>query len=96
MFEGGWEPRSAIKTVHLSDAPSIRRIKGTENDCLYIRELNLKRVDGQLVGRIQSEAGIFMADEEVLADDEQIIGVYGTRSDNISSLGMIVWRPHQA
>jgi hypothetical protein len=37
-----------------------------------------------------------MADEEVLADDEQIIGVFGTHGSDIFSLGMIVWRPYQA
>ena len=101
--------------MHLSDAPSIRRIQGTEIG-RYIRELNFKRADGHLVGkdnwynrvlnfmradgqlegRILSQAGIPMADEEVLADDEQIIGVYGTYNIDICSLGMIVWRPYQA
>jgi hypothetical protein len=50
------------------------------------------------VGRIQSQDGYPMESEEVLAEDEQIIGVYGTYdySGSISSLGMIVWRPYQA
>ncbi len=81
--------------MHLSDAPSIKRIQGTKSDTFF-RDLNLKRVDGQIVGRIQSEAGKPMAPEEVLADDEQIIGVYGTYTYNILNLGMIVWRPYQA
>ncbi len=81
--------------MHLSDASSIRRIQGTKIGC-WIRELNLKRSDGQLVGKIQSEAGISMADEEVLAANEQIIGVYGTYFGVILSLGVIVWRPYQA
>ena len=81
--------------MHLSDAPSIRRIQGTNSNA-YIRELNLMRADGQLVGSMQSEAGVPMKPEEVLADGEQIIGVYGTYYDDIYSLGMIVWRPYQA
>ena len=78
--------------MQLSDAPSIRRIQGSHYD-FYIRELNFKRADGQLVGMIQSQAGISMAPEEVLADDEQIIGVYGEYSYTIDSLSIIVWRP---
>ncbi len=101
--------------MHLSDAPSIRRIQGTNigdwlrelnfkraegqlvgKDNWYTRVINFMRADGQLEGRIQSEAGFPMAPEEVLADDEQIIGVYGTNCGCIMSLGMIVWRPYQA
>jgi len=81
--------------VNLSDAPSIRRIQGTKIH-EWIRELKFKRADGQQLGRIQSQARCPMADEEVLADDEQIIGVYGTMEYDIVSLGMIVWRPYQA
>ena len=95
LFKGAKKPDSGIKTVHLSDAPSIRKIQGTKIG-EWIRELNLKRADGHLVGRIQSEAGVDMAPEEVLAEDEQIIGVYGTNCLLIMSLGVIVWRPYQA
>jgi hypothetical protein len=96
LFKGSDEPDSGIKTVNLSDAPSIRRIQGTSTE-IGIHELNLMRADGQLEGRIQSRAGIPMANEGVLADDEQIIGVYGTTElYTIASLGMIVWRPYQA
>ncbi len=95
LFKGSNKPDSDIKTVHLSDATAIRRIQGT-NTSNWILELNLKRADGQIVGRIQSEAGYPMADEEVLAPNEQIIGVYGTYASTIWSLGMIVWRPYQA
>ena len=92
LFKGSEKPNSDRKTVQFSDATSIRRIQGTKID-IFIRELNFKRADGQQVGRIQSKAGISMAPEEVLADDEQIIGVYGEYSYTIDSLSIIVWRP---
>jgi hypothetical protein len=95
VFTARLKPDSRIKTVHLSDAPSIRRIQGGKN-MGWICELYLLRADGQLEGSIQSQAGADMADEEVLADDEQIIGMYGNCSSFFHSLGMIVWRPHQA
>ncbi len=51
--------------------------------------------DGHLVGKIVSQAGKPM-EEEILADDEQIIGVFGEYDKfDIKSLGMIVWRPYQ-
>ena len=77
LFKGYDEPDSATQTVNLSDAPSIRRIQGTKIGD-WLRELNLMRADGQLVGRIQSQDGMPMEDEEVIADDEQIIGLFGT------------------
>ena len=53
------------------------------------------RTDGQLVGKILSQNGYPMIEEE-LAADEQIIGVYGTYdSSEISSLGLIVWKPYK-
>ncbi len=93
LFKGGKEPDSALQTVHLRDAPSIRRIQGTKKGyCIY--ELNLMRADGQLEGKIKSSAGEPM-EEEILAADEQIIGVYGrTNHKDIVSLGMIVWSPY--
>jgi hypothetical protein len=96
LFRGWNKPTSALLTVQLSDAPSSRRIQGTYSDG-FIRELNLMKAHGQLVGRIQSQAGYPIMEEEVLADDEQIIGVYGKKYANtINSLGMIVWRPYKA
>ena len=80
--------------MNLSDASAIRKIQGTTTD-YYIYELNFKKADGQEIGKIQIYQ-TFLDTEEVIASDEEIIGVYGKfHNGDIESLSVIVWKPYK-
>ena len=95
LFQASNAPDSELKTLNLSDASAVRKIQGTK-DGTYIRELNFKKADGQEIGKIQTGYQTSLDTEEVIASDEEIIGVYGKfHNGDIGSLSMIVWKPYK-
>ena len=94
LFQASIAPDSELKTLNLSDASAIRKIQGTTTNT-YIFELNFKKADGQEIGKIQSYQ-TSLDTEEVIASDEEIIGVYGKfHFGEIGSLSVIVWKPYK-
>ena len=95
LFQARNAPNSELKTLNLSDASAIRKIQGTNTNNV-IFELNFKKADGQEIGKIQTGHEPRLDTEEVIASDEEIIGVYGKFHNNvIGSLSMIVWKPYK-
>ena len=50
--------------------------------------------DGTQIAKVEMEAGYKYGPEFEIGDSEEIIGIYGWKSDNYySQLGFIVWTP---
>jgi hypothetical protein len=74
----------------------IKRIKGSElNNNFGLHKLSFGEKDGSEVAKVELWNARPYGPEFVLADDEEIIGVYGTKEfDNYGvALGFIVWKP---
>ena len=75
--------------------PQVKKIRGSViGTCISM--LYFQDKDGTEIAKIVSSERNF-APDQILEDDEEIIGVYGTKSINdyglFSSLGFIVWKP---
>ncbi len=73
----------------------VKRVNGSKsNDSIH--KLSFKKKDGTSILNVETP---FKRDpygqEFVIADDEEIIGVFGTKNKNycIEKLGFIVWKP---
>jgi hypothetical protein len=60
-----------------------------------IHKLSFGKKDGSEITKVELNNNRPYGPEFVLADDEEIIGIYGTQkeSDYFSQLGFIVWKP---
>ena len=79
-------------TVHFGDVNQVRRVIGTERG-YYMDQMMFKRADGSEVARMETDKSNLSTTETVLADGEEIIGVYGYKGYAISSLGLLIWKP---
>ena len=76
--------------------PSIRKIRGT-NNANWLYQIIFQSKEGQELQRMESYASNQFANDQVLAEGQEILGVYGTKDLNgngcFNSLGFIVWVP---
>ena len=97
MFLAKDNDDKGLSVVPVRDANDIKRISGTPAGAACVNKIRLKKSDGTDV--VVIDAGNVPASpwsiDHQLADDEQIIGVYGSCKQNqkFLSLGFIVWRP---
>ena len=56
-------------------------------------QMMFKRADGSEVARMETYTWDLSTTETVLADGEEIIGVYGYKNNDIDALGLLVWKP---
>jgi hypothetical protein len=72
----------------------VKRVKGSRQGD-YLRQLSFGRKDGTQIAEIKLESANQYGPETVLDDDEEIIGVFGTRNleNYISQLGFLIWKP---
>ena len=83
-------------TVHFGDVNQVRRVIGTtEVGGWAVRQMMFKRADGKEVARMQTSTynASLSTTETVLADGEEIIGVYGFKTGAIYALGLLIWKP---
>jgi hypothetical protein len=81
--------------LKFNDISLIRKIQGTKGGYDF-RKLIFKRIDGSEEGRIETTEQRNLGDEEILAPDECIIGIFGKYdSSDIDALGLLVWKHNQ-
>ena len=95
MFAGSdTDELSELKTLHIKDIAQIKRVQGLTDE-YYIHELIFKITDGTEEGRIEAYQ-YSLAEDDLLAEDEEIIGVYGQYKDSyIGYLSLLVWKPNK-
>ena len=88
--------QTAQDMIEVPITPAIRKIRGSINSN-YIYQIIFQSKEGQELQKMESSASNNFASDQVLADGEEIIGVYGTKDQHGSgffvSLGFIVWVP---
>jgi hypothetical protein len=76
--------------------PQIKKIRGTFVGGYYVKNIYFQDKNGVEISRIVPGNERF-APDVILEDEEEIIGVYGTKDvntdGNFYSLGFIVWKP---
>ena len=93
MFAGNGQGTQGLQSFAIPDYSQVKRINGTvTNTWLY--GLSFGKKDGSQITKVEVQSYTF-GQEAVLADDEEIIGIYGTKevSTYFSQLGFIVWKP---
>ena len=75
----------------------VKRIKGTVLKSRHLHKLNFCQKDGTEISKVELMDALPYGPEAVIADDEEIIGLYGAKENStwnyILSLGFIVWKP---
>jgi hypothetical protein len=60
----------------------------------YFQQLSFAKKDGTQIAEVKLGSANQYGPETVLADDEEIIGVFGTKNatDFVTNLGFIIWK----
>ena len=76
--------------------PAIKKIRGTDNSH-WLFQIIFQSKEGQELQKMESYVKNKLASDQVLAEGQEILGVYGTKDQDESgcfrSLGFIVWEP---
>ena len=93
VFTATGQDAQGLQTVAVPDFSLVKRINGT-NQTDWICILSFGKKDGTEITKLQLSSSSH-GPEIVLADDEEIIGIYGSKevSTLFSQLGFIVWKP---
>ena len=89
------QTQTAQDMIEVPITPAIRKIRGTQNGT-WLYQIIFQSKEGQELQKMESYVTNKFASDQVLADGEEIIGVYGTKDQHESgfySLGFIVWVP---
>ena len=88
--------QTAQDMIEVPITPAIRKIRGSINN-YWLFQVIFQSKEGQELQKMESYAHNKFASDQLLADGEEIIGVYGTKDQHangyFSSLGFIVWVP---
>ena len=88
--------QTAQDMIEVPITPDIRKIRGSINNN-WLFQVIFQSKEGQELQKMESYANNNFASDQLLADGEEIIGVYGTTVESgysgFSSLGFIVWVP---
>ena len=93
MFLATGEDAQGLQAVAIPDYSQVKRINGTVTSC-YLCGLSFGKQDGTQITKVEMHSNTF-GQETVLADDEEIIGIYGSKEvyTYFTQLGFIVWKP---
>ena len=94
VFLGKTQNAYNLKEVKIT--PKVKMIRGTVVGVKCVRSTYFLGKDGTEISKIAPGNAPF-APDQILEDEEEIIGVYGTKNVNndgeFPSLGFIVWKP---
>ena len=97
MFLCNGQDETNLQSFGIADYSLVKRIKGSElnKDDRQIHKLSFSKRDGSEITKVELHNGRPYGPEFVLADDEEIIGIYGTQKESnyFEQLGFIVWKP---
>jgi hypothetical protein len=88
--------QTAEDLIEVPMTPAIRQIGGSSNN-EWLSHIHFKSKNGQFIQKMEYFKSGNRANDQLLADGEEIIGIYGTKDQDApgywSSLGFIVWLP---
>ena len=84
-----------MQSVPVPDYSLVKRVNGTKQGyalCCLI----FSKKDGSQIAKVETYAGYYYDTDFVIADSEEIIGIYGYKAGNgYHQLGFLVWTPPQ-
>ena len=84
---------SEMRSFNIPNYSLVKRVNGTEKGN-WLRCLSFNKKDGTELTKVETQTGKPIGPEFVIADSEEIIGIYGWKNDEAySNLGFIVWQP---
>ncbi len=96
MFAAKGDDGQGLHSFDIQDFSTVKRVKGTLlQGSKVIRKLSFSKKDGTNITEVSLGEGKPFGPESILSDDEEIIGVFGTKDidHRIYQLGFIVWKP---
>ena len=94
VFTCTGQDASGLQSFAIPDYSQVKRINGSLQN-YWLCGLSFNKKDGTEITKVETCSNPF-GQETVLADDEEIIGVYGTEKvqpNYFTQLGFIVWKP---
>ena len=72
----------------------VKSVNGSSGN-YAVHKLSFKKKDGTEITKVEIANWLLYGQESVIADDEEIIGVFGRKdtAKYVSTLGFIVWKP---
>lgn len=94
VFTAKYENDKDMQTFDVQDYAMVKRVNGSDSGSA-IHKLSFTQQDGTEITKVEIANWNPYGQESVIADDEEIIGVFGTISDSnfVYQLGFIVWKP---
>ncbi len=78
VFTGKGENDQNMQSVNIQDYAIVKRVNGSKGDCIH--KLSFKKKDRTEITKVETEYnGNPYGEDSVIADDEEIIGVFGTK-----------------
>ncbi len=78
MFLASGQDATNLQSFGIPDYSVVKKIKGSDTSN-YLTKLNFARKDGSEIAKVELYPSIPYGPESVLADDEEIIGIFGTQ-----------------
>ena len=76
LFAGTGQGAQGLQSFAIPDISQVKRINGTTGNWLW--GFSFGKKDGTVITKVEVTSSAF-GQEAVLADDEEIIGIYGTK-----------------
>ena len=83
-----------MQSFNIPDYAMVKRVNGSKDNPIH--KLSFKKKDGTEITKVETPWNASpYGQESVIADDEEIIGVFGTKDvdNHVYKLGFIVWKP---
>ena len=82
-----------MQSVPVPDYSLVKRVNGTKQG-YTLTCLIFSKKDGSQIAKVETLSGFPYDTEIVIADSEEIIGIYGWKNgDYVYQLGFLVWTP---
>ncbi len=91
VFTATGQDAQGLQSFAIPDYSQVKRINGT-NTGSWLCHLSFGKKDGSQITKVEY-LSLSLGTETVIADDEEIIGVFGTKEVHAVALGFIVWKP---
>ncbi len=93
VFTATGQDAQGLQSFAIPDYSQVKRINGTNHN-QWLCHLSFGKKDGSQITKVECSS-YTLGPETVIADDEEIIGVYGNKEVDVYgvSQGFIVWKP---
>jgi hypothetical protein len=92
VFTATGQDAQGLQSFAIPDYSQVKRINGTNTGSWWLVHLSFGKKDGSQITKVEYSS-CTSGPETVVADDEEIIGIYGVKELYGIALGFVVWKP---